>query len=204
MLGVLLTSWTIRLALVGYAAVLAWRVSDSSSSLAASRRWRWVWTLSCLCFLLHVISAFHFYHHWSHAHAIADTAEQTEKLMGLAFGEGLYFSYLFLIVWVADVVWWWWNESSYRNRPRWLGVAIQLYLLFIAFNGAIVFKSGVIRYAGLAAAGGLGLLLGRRLILGRSSARCDKSVALRLGTAPSPDHLHAAPPRGSLPESSTS
>jgi hypothetical protein len=185
MLGVLLTSWTIRLALMGYAAVLAWRMSDWPTS-AASRRWRLLWTLSCLCFVLHVISAFHFHHHWSHAHAIADTAEQTQKLMGWAFGEGLYFSYLFLIVWVADVLWWWGNETSYVNRPRWLGGAIQLYLLFIAFNGAVVFKSGAIRYAGIAAAVGLTILAGRKLLLPRVGAARMSEAAC------------------SLPESSTS
>lgn len=185
MLGVLLTSWTIRLALVGFAAVLAWRVSGKPASPVTAHRWRWVWTLSCLSFVLHVISAFHFHHHWSHQHALADTAEQTQQLLGWAFGEGLYFSYLFLVVWVADVAWWWLHEASYHRRPRWLGGAIQLYLLFIAFNGAVVFKSGVVRYAGLAAALGLALVWGQRLWQPRGAAA-------RLTNA------------ASLPESSTS
>jgi hypothetical protein len=185
MLGVLLTSWTIRLALVGFAAVLAWRVSSKPESPVSARRWRWAWTLSCLFFVLHVISAFHFHHHWSHQHALADTAEQTRQLMGWTFGEGLYFSYLFLLVWLADVSWWWWDETSYQRRPRWLDGAIQLYLLFIAFNGAVVFKSGVIRYAGIAATLGLALVAGKRLWQPRAAA------ARLTNTAP-------------LPESSTS
>jgi hypothetical protein len=101
--GVLLTKWTIRLALACYVLYLA------GSSAARDPRWprvgRWVWTIGCGLFLVHVACAFHFYHHWSHAAAWRRAAEQTELLIGVAFGNGIYFSYVFLVLWILDVVW---------------------------------------------------------------------------------------------------
>src|SRR5437016_6180143 len=99
MLGMLLTKWTIRLALVCYVAYLAGGLSRLNH-----RRPRTaiaIWTLGCLLFVVHVICAFHFYHQWSHAIAWRFTAERTKRLMGVEFGAGLYFSYLFLVLWVV-------------------------------------------------------------------------------------------------------
>jgi len=160
--GELLTAWTIRLALACYVAYLAgWLVCRSGGSAAAI--WpplaRWIWTLGCGLFVFHVACAFHFYHGWSHAAAFDKTAHETEELLGFRFGEGIYFSYLFLALWIIDVaaLWWpfWWPARAGQTAtgPFASPVRISLhgYLLFIAANGAIVFESGPIRWAGLAA-----------------------------------------------------
>jgi hypothetical protein len=157
MIGQLLTKWTIRLALGFYVAFLAgWLV-------VRSPRWpyvaRWLWTAGCACFVLHVMAAFQFHHHWSHASAVAQTAKETKELMGVAFGEGLYFSYLFLAVWVLDVAAWWLLGDAYLHRPRWLAGLVHGYLGFIALNGAIVFEAGVTRWVGLVACAALVALL---------------------------------------------
>ena len=157
MLGPLLTIWTIRLALAAYALWLAIVLLPNpisplrSSSLAA----RWLYTLACGLFLAHVASAFHFHHHWSHQSALDDTARQTAEMLGFAFGEGIYFSYVFTLLWAADVAWLWvWPQ----HRPAWLTAALQLYLAFIALNGAVVFEGGVTRWVGIPVAVGLGVL----------------------------------------------
>src|SRR5262249_20786946 len=99
--GSLFIAWTIRAALVCYVAYLGgWLTLRDARWLNASR---WIWTIGCGLFLAHVAGAFHFVHHWSHAAAWQDTAEQTEKLIGVSFGDGIYFSYLFLVTWVLDV-----------------------------------------------------------------------------------------------------
>lgn len=171
----LLTRWTIRLALACYIAVLAgWLVRWRS------RVWqpvaRWLWTAGCLLFLAHVLCAFHFYHHWSHRAAVEDTARQTQELMGWQFGEGIYFSYLFTLIWVADVAWWWIGPTSYRQRPIAIAAIIHGYVFFIAFNGAVLFEVGAIRWVGVAACAGLGLLLAWRLReKSRSSPPADSS-----------------------------
>src|SRR6185369_12303720 len=101
-----------------------------------------------------------------------DTAEQTQQLIGEAFGDGIYFSYLSLILWVFDVARLWIVPLSASNSrgnstksaaydatrvpvvaastgqtPIWR-VLVHIFLFFIAFNAAIVFKTGPIRWAG--------------------------------------------------------
>lgn len=147
--GSILTRWTIRVALLGLAAVLVARCSRRITA-ANDSQWRWIWTASWLAFVLHVAAAFEFHHHWSHSHAIEETARRTEKLLGWRFGEGLYFSYCFLLLWGIDVAWWWFRGTTY-SQSAWRAAAIQGYLAFIAFNGTVVFESGWIRYGGLIA-----------------------------------------------------
>jgi len=178
MLGEELTRWTIRLALACYVACLAgWLI-------AATRRntlsyWpciaRWLWTVGCGLFVVHVACAFHFYHDWSHAAAFEKTAADTEQLLGVRFGEGIYFSYLFLVLWVLDVIvsWSWPNSIGGQTRPlvaamQW---ALHAYLFFIAFNGAIVFETGPMRWAGIAACLLLGGLAIRAAYNGKSGAQ---------------------------------
>src|SRR5262249_53268697 len=43
---------------------------------------RWLNSFGCLAFIAHVVCAFQFYHHWSHAAAYADTARRTGELTG--------------------------------------------------------------------------------------------------------------------------
>ena len=154
-------------------------------SLRGGTRWqhalRAVWTLGCVLFDVHVACAFHFYHQWSHAVAWQHTAERTRELLGVAMGDGIYFSYLFLVLWAVDVVWLWLTPLSHRGvadeapaggspaapasadaiavplrtdvkkgTPGWR-VAVHVFLLFIAINGAIVFEGGVSRWAGIVA-----------------------------------------------------
>jgi hypothetical protein len=152
---VLLTKWTIRLALACFVAYLGgWLVADSPRWQRASR---WIWTVGCGLFLVHVACAFHFYHHWSHAVAWEETARQTEELMGVAFGDGIYFSYLFLVLWVVDVAGLWLMDrrAEGKGKPRPLVAALRgsviAFLAFIAFNGSIIFEGGPTRWFGIAA-----------------------------------------------------
>ncbi|HUE71373.1 MAG TPA: hypothetical protein VMP01_10855 [Pirellulaceae bacterium] len=148
MLGTLLTIWTIRLSLAAYALWLGMLLVPSGKLPPGSRLLasRWLYTLACGLFLAHVVCAFQFYHHWSHQSALDDTARQTDEMLGFAFGEGIYFSYLFTLLWVADVAWLWlWPQ----HRPAWLTAVVQLYLAFIALNGAIVFEAGITRWVGI-------------------------------------------------------
>ncbi|MFO1002375.1 MAG: hypothetical protein U0936_18765 [Planctomycetaceae bacterium] len=143
-----LISITIWLALGGYAITVA-LVLAGFLKTEWRHHLRLVWTLSCLAFVVHVISAFHFSYHWSHTEAIRSTAKQTQELIGMEFGEGLYFSYGFLLLWIADVLYWWRSPERYERRPAWLSLAVHGYLFFIAFNGAVIFKAGVTRVSGV-------------------------------------------------------
>jgi hypothetical protein len=146
----LLTRWTIRIALALYVATLLLRLT-SSGHMRRLQLARLAWTAGCIAFLIHIACAFHFVHHWSHAAAYADTARQTADVVGWNWGGGLYFNYLFGLVWIADVFWWWVDADSYLTRSRWIEWLVQGSLAFIAFNSTVVFGVGSIRWVGLAA-----------------------------------------------------
>ncbi len=150
MIGTLLIQWTIRLSLVFYVAalgcLLAPRASSGRQPLA-----RLCWTAGALFFVAHVICAFHFYHHWSHWHAFDHTAAETQRLISWRFGAGIYFSYLFTLLWVLDALWWWLHPTSYAGRKWPVAYLIHAYIFFIAFNGAVIFESGPTRWGGIAA-----------------------------------------------------
>lgn len=145
-----ITLITIRIALISYAIVVGFLLAGCRTQRTRNLL-RPLWTIGCLAFIAHVISAFHYTHHWSHADAIQSTAIQTQQLMGWAFGEGLYFSYLFLLIWIADALFWWLRPVSYESRRMWIECGVHGYLFFIAFNGTVIFESGVTRIGGIAA-----------------------------------------------------
>jgi len=58
---------------------------------------------------------------------------------------------LFAVVWMADVISWWMRPDRYAQRQPCIDWSIQGFLIFIAFNGLIVFKAGATRWAALVA-----------------------------------------------------
>lgn len=172
LLGEHLTRWTIRLALALFVAYLAQSIVRPDSRRGPEARA--LWTVGCGLFLLHVVFAFHFYHHWSHAAAWESTAKETDEMLGFRFGDGIYFSYLFGALWTLDVVCRWIaaaRPQTFARLPKaaliGLEYAVHVYLFFIAFNGAIVFEAGPTRWAGIALCTGL-LILVVRAALRRS------------------------------------
>lgn len=165
--GELLTRWTVRLALILYALALALRWS------ARGRLARMAWTAGCLAFVLHVLCAFHFSHHWSHADAHAVTAQRTADVIGWHWGGGLYANYVFTLIWLADGVSWWCGRRSYESRSRVIEWSVHIFLAFMVFNAAVVFAEGPTRWVSLGVCLLLlafrGWLALRHRLLGRST-----------------------------------
>ncbi|HYJ88297.1 MAG TPA: hypothetical protein VEW46_19690 [Pyrinomonadaceae bacterium] len=154
-IGELITRSTIWVSIVGYA------VGSITFALSTPtrRRVQWdlaariVWTIACVSLVAHFISAFQFYHAWSHTAAYSDTARQTEELFGLNWGGGLFINYALLTAWIVDIAWWWRSGiDSYRKRPRLLVMLWHGFFVFIIFNATVVFADGVARWVGLAVA----------------------------------------------------
>jgi hypothetical protein len=143
-------AWSIRFAMLLFVVVqaLEWnRATKPSGELTLNI----LWTSSFLLFLLHVAAAFHFVHHWSHESAYLATANETREKMGFAYGAGVYFNYLFLLVWAMDVAMVWIGKKSTSMVHQYVRILGRCYLLFIAFKGVVVFKSGWLRALGLIA-----------------------------------------------------
>lgn len=181
MLGMTIIRWTIRIAMLLFATAIALRIVSgaswrTSAELSRSKQiYRACWSLGALCFVAHVVAAMHFFHHWSHASALRVTAEETDKLMGVRFGEGIYFSYVFLVLWVADAGWVLVNFRSYFARSSLLSWSLTGYLMFIALNGAVVFEGGASRIGGLVATAILLLLAVRSWLLKSPAERATES-----------------------------
>ena len=147
--GELLTRATIWIAIVAYT------TGSVIFALARGRsRWdsatRLAWTIAVFSLIAHFICAYEFYHHWSHESAYLDTARQTDEVVGLNWGGGLFINYAFLIIWAIDVGWWWLRGlNSYRTRPWGVVAAWHGFLIFILFNATVVFKDGGVRWVGL-------------------------------------------------------
>ena len=149
--GEFLTRWTIRIALVLYVISVALRLTVKLDP-RRRRRARWFSTGGLAAYVAHVACAFHFYHDWSHDAAYAATAAGTEERFGFHWGGGLYFNYVFSCIWLLDVAWSWISPGGYRAQPRPVRYALHGFLMFMAFQGAVVFEAGVVRGVGLGCA----------------------------------------------------
>ena len=110
--------------------------------LMQPRLLRWLWSLGWIVFVVHVGLAFHLVHHWSH-----DEAWEATRVQG-GVGEGVYFNYLVMVIWLVDVLWWWVWPVQYLGRSKWKGALIQGFLLFMWFNATVVFAHGYMSIVG--------------------------------------------------------
>ncbi len=151
--GELLTKGTVWVALTAYTFACGGMMREFQAVGV-----RGLWTLGCGTFLLHVACAFGLYHGWSHTDAYRETARQTEAMTGMEWGGGLYFNYLFAVLWFGDVLWWWLSPVGHAGRPRAVGSVLHAFLFFLVVNGAFVFVPGPMRWYGLSLCLALGAL----------------------------------------------
>ena len=149
-IGELLTRWTVRLSVACY--VLRLSVDATRWGVRHARQAaRWLWTAAYALSVAHVICAFQFYHEWSHHAAYEHTARQTFEAVGIDWGGGLYFNYLFIGVWMCDVIAWWLvGDASQNLRPVYW--AVQAVAAFMVVNATIVFGPPFWQWVALAVA----------------------------------------------------
>ena len=146
-------------------AVLFWGLAVAALLLRRRAFARAAWTVGAATFLVHVATAFDRVHLWSHAAAYQHVAAVS------GFGPGVFVSYAFTILWVADAAWWWLDRPGYDARPAWLDLSLHGFIAFVVFNGTVVYEAGFIRWAGVtlfALLGGLVLARRRGLIAAQS------------------------------------
>ena len=149
------TIWSIRGAVACYFIALGMLLWSQQRGKECTNRARGFWTMGCALCILHVLCAFHFFHHWSHAAAWQHTAEQTRLVVGWEWGNGLFFNYAFVLFWVVDVVYWWFRPREHGRRNGLLKWITHGFMLFIIINATIVFESGAIRWIATALFSGL-------------------------------------------------
>ncbi|HEY0550032.1 MAG TPA: hypothetical protein VGF13_10560, partial [Verrucomicrobiae bacterium] len=116
-IGAIITRGTIWLALICYVTTTVFQTKAGARPASLSR---FIWLAGCVFFVLHVIAAFQFFHHWSHDVAENATRWQTIERTGLNFGGGIYFNYLFGLAWLADCAGWpLRGKLLHESHPRW-------------------------------------------------------------------------------------
>lgn len=154
-----LTLWTIRVAIALYGFAVAAQLLAQGRN-PWRRAARWFWSTGCAIYVVHVLVAFHYYHHWSHAAVFEHTAKRTEEVVGAAVGYGVFVSYLFTLLWIVDTIdWWRGGVERYASRPLWLHALLHGFFAFIIFNGTVIFETGPIRWSGLGLFATLAVLL---------------------------------------------
>ena len=158
----LATIWTIRAALAcmfGTFLLRLWELPRSKTKVVLESKSdsplldgaKHIWLLGSFFSLLHAMAAMIFYHHGSHALAAADTARQTQALLGISVGAGIYFNYAFVLIWLVDAMWWIAQSDTYLSRHRLFNWLTYGFLIFIAINGTILFETGPVRWISVAA-----------------------------------------------------
>jgi hypothetical protein len=132
--GELLIRWSIRVALLLLAG--AWFSTLQRRPARAAWCHRAGWSI----YVLHVLAAFHFRHHWNHAEAVQHTAEVSLRVTGIEAGYGIYFNHFFTAVWG----WLAWqrpvdNESGHRSNGQLRFRLAHGYLAFMVVQGAVIF-----------------------------------------------------------------
>lgn len=138
--------WAIRVALLAMVVTFAMQLRGLAE---LSNVVRGTWLVGATAAFGHSALALLSFHDGSHAAAFEATAQQTEELLGVAVGVGLYVNYIFVAVWLVDALLRCFRADLYRLLPYWYRVAMYSFLIFIAFNGTVVFKDGWLRLLGL-------------------------------------------------------
>ncbi len=132
--------------MVGSEMAVQWPIwiALTAGVLAIGGRWSTAaWRFGAISFLVHVGAAFEWVHGWSHAQALAATAQQTRAVTGWNSGGGLWVNYAFAATWVWVALFW--PRLPLTARRIWVG-----WFLFMELNGAVIFVSGAKRWFGLA------------------------------------------------------
>jgi hypothetical protein len=145
--GDAVTRYTVRVALLYYGGaaslMLLLQRDEWAGGTWRGRLARCCWTLAWAAYLVHLAMAFQHVDRWSHTAAVARTQQRT------GFGEGIYVSHLFTMLWTTDVAWWWLRPARYAARPAWVDWSLHGFMAFVVFNGTVVFERGFIRWAGV-------------------------------------------------------
>ena len=132
-------------------ATVAWAAGEvlMRRSAASDRLARAMWTIAIGLALVHVALAFHLVYAWDHEAAVIATAQQAADRFGWGWRGSIYFNYVFLALWLADVCWWWLAPRSHASRSTTLEVSRLAIFAFMFANGAVIFASGAGRVVGI-------------------------------------------------------
>lgn len=138
--------WAIRFALLAMFIVF---VAEANGKKRTNRSLAVIWLFGASLSLCHGMGTIATFHNGSQSIAWESTAQQTEALIGLRIGAGLFVNYAFILIWLIDSGVCLLAPKSYDRLPKAICRTINGFLIFIAINGAIVFQPGWTRWIGI-------------------------------------------------------
>ncbi|MAI69584.1 MAG: hypothetical protein CMM01_01535 [Rhodopirellula sp.] len=106
----------------------------------------YVWAGGFLMLVAHVCLSFHFVHHWLHSDAWTRTSTETENLIGVRSGNGIWANYLLLAIWGIDLLRLNRAKAHGRITNRSVDRAVAFFFCFMFVNATVVFGPTVYRY----------------------------------------------------------
>jgi len=139
--------WSIRSCVALVYARLIYRLWRGVPAKTQQRsREFYFWFIAFLLFGLHVCLSFHFVHHWLHSDAWNRTATETENLIGIRSGDGIWANYLMLVLWAMDLLRLYKDKQTSRIPSFTMDRAVAFFFGFMFLNATVVFGPIGYRY----------------------------------------------------------
>ena len=139
--------WSIRASVILVYGRLIYRLWRGTPAQTTQRiQEYYIWLTGFLLFSLHVCLSFHFVHHWAHSDAWNRTATETENLIGIRSGDGIWANYLMLALWGMDLLRLYKAKSIGGIPSLSVDRAIAFFLGFMFINATVVFGPIGYRY----------------------------------------------------------
>lgn len=138
---------------------------DADPAGHTERLYRTFWLFGAILILVHIVASYGFVHGWSHAAALAATADESFEVTGVRASWGVYVNFAFATVWLG------YSIAMVRaggRIARW-DAAVFVFTALIVASATVVFERGVIRWAATAGFVAIAVLRCKRLCLSTES-----------------------------------
>ncbi len=128
-------------------AMAAWTVAMASWYLSKNGKIQnTFWMIGLMAFGVHIWSAFDGFYGWSLDTALDETARLTEEVTGWRSGVGLWVNFAFFAALAADFAMRVFREGGVCAKQNRI---VEILVIFMMINGAIVFADGPVRWFGI-------------------------------------------------------
>ncbi|MDE0866326.1 MAG: hypothetical protein OSA98_21305 [Rubripirellula sp.] len=139
--------WTIRGSLLlAYSRWLYRLWSPRAITASPSRLDCWLWGFAFGLFAVHICLSFHWVHNWRHTDAWLQTATETEAVVGIRRGDGIWANYAMIAIWAFDLVRLCSATRQHRPTSHAVDWSIGLFFGFMFFNATVVFGPSFYQY----------------------------------------------------------
>lgn len=116
-----------------------WRFLQQVDPLALQhdRGFNLAWRSGAVGLLIHIALSYGWVHAWDHQKALAATAAQSQAVMGIAAGWGVYVNLVFATLWLLDA----YVVKLHHRVRRAMRVTFMLFSLLMMFSATVIFGS---------------------------------------------------------------